>query len=76
MKVYSSNSDPEEPERVEYVNTVAFINFNRNLPKALDKITVPKIKEFKTINDISWSLMNGRSYHLLAIASDNFVKIF
>ena len=46
------------------------------MPKSLERISVPKIKETKTINDISWALMNGRSYHLLAIASDNFVKIF
>ena len=61
---------------MENSNTVIFINFNRNQPKALERISVPKIKESKNINDISWALMNGRSYHLLAIASDAFVKIF
>lgn len=44
--------------------------------KPLEKIVVPKIKETKTINDISWALMNGRSYYLLAVASDSFIKVF
>lgn len=37
---------------------------------------MPKIKESRTINDISWALMNGRSYYLLAVASDAFIKVF
>jgi hypothetical protein len=73
MKIY--NSDREE-EAQENNNTLLFINFNRNMVKPLEKISVPKIKEFKTINDVSWALMNGRSYHLLAVASDAFIKIF
>lgn len=76
MKIYN-NSIEEEEERPESISTVAFVNFNRNMMnKPLEKIVVPKIKETKTINDISWALMNGRSYYLLAVASDSFIKVF
>ena len=34
------------------------------------------IKENRTVNDISWALINGRSYNLLGVASDNSVRIF
>ena len=75
MKIFS-NSMEEQEEKIEISNTIVFINFNRNLNKPLQKINVPKIKETKTINDVSWALMNGRSYYLLAVASDSFIKVF
>jgi hypothetical protein len=75
MKIYSGAIEEEE-EKIENVNTIAFVNFRSNFNKPLEKISVPKIKEVKTINDISWALMNGRSYYLLAVASDAFIKVF
>jgi hypothetical protein len=75
MKIFQ-NAIEEEEEKPEAISTVAFVNFNRNLGKPLEKISVPKIKESRTINDISWALMNGRSYYLLAVASDAFIKVF
>lgn len=32
--------------------------------------------ETESVNDVSWSLMNGRSYHLVASATDVSVRIF
>lgn len=75
MKTFSYNGEPER-EIFETTNTVAFVNFSRNLAKPLERISVPGIKEKEAINDISWALMNGRSYHLLAIAADTFIKVF
>lgn len=31
--------------------------------------------ELQSVNDISWSLMNGRSYHMLAYSTKQNVKI-
>jgi|JI9StandDraft_2_1071091.scaffolds.fasta_scaffold123627_2 hypothetical protein len=75
MKTYGLTNEPER-ETFENSNTVVFVNFSRsNVNKPLEKISVPAIKEREAINDISWALTNGRSYHLLAIASETFVKI-
>lgn len=43
----------------------------------LEKINAPVFKDIKVaVNDISWAFVNGRSYHLLAIATDSFTRIF
>lgn len=77
MKIYNPSSNTEEVEKLESTNSVAFILFNKSSEsKPLERIIVPKIKESKAINDISWALMNGRSYYLLAIASESFLKIY
>lgn len=33
-------------------------------------------EEMESVNDVSWALMNGRSYHLVASATDTCVRIF
>lgn len=43
----------------------------------LEKIQCPALKGINSaVNDISWAFVNGRSYHLLAIATDTFTKVF
>jgi hypothetical protein len=32
--------------------------------------------ETESVNDVSWALMNGRSYHLVAMSTDTLVRIF
>jgi hypothetical protein len=32
--------------------------------------------ETESVNDVSWGLMNGRSYHLVAMSTDTVVRIF
>lgn len=75
MKIYDV-SMKEEEEKHDNSPTVVFVNFNRALNKPLEKLSVPKLREARTINDISWALMNGRSYYILGVASDAFIKVF
>lgn len=43
----------------------------------LEKISAPAFKDIKSaVNDISWAFVNGRSYHLLAIATDSYTRVF
>jgi inhibitor of KinA sporulation pathway (predicted exonuclease) len=43
----------------------------------LQKINAPAFKDIKSaVNDISWAFVNGKSYHLLAIATDACTKLF
>ena len=34
------------------------------------------MKETQAINDVSWASVQGRSYHLLAVATDAFSKVY
>lgn len=42
----------------------------------LKKISKSNIRETHAVNDISWAPVHGRSYHLLAVATDNATKIY
>jgi hypothetical protein len=70
-------SRPEdEPIKIEPISTVAFAYFDYEKFE-LQKILAPAFKEIKSaVNDISWAYVNGRSYHLLAIATDTCTKLF
>lgn len=68
------NSPTDQPKKLEPPSTtLAFVTFNKS--KQLTKIN-HSIKEKDSINDISFALMNGRSYYLLAIATDSGIKVF
>ena len=67
-------SPTDQPNKLEPPSTtLIFVTFNKN--KQLSKIN-HFIKEKDSINDLSFALMNGRSYYLLAIATDSGMKIF
>ncbi len=78
MKVLNGfkNKLEDQPIKIDAVSTVAFAYFDYE-NYVLDKINAPAFKDFKTaVNDISWAFVNGRSYHLLAIASDTQTKVY
>lgn len=62
--------------KVEQICTVAFAYFDYE-NYSLEKVNAPAFKDIKSaVNDISWAFVNGRSYHLLAIATDSFTRVF
>ena len=61
-------------KKIKPSNTIQFVKITKD--KEFRVIKEHSIHETRTINDISWALINGRSYNLLAIASDVGVKIF
>ena len=70
------NKPEDEPIKIQPMSTVAFAYFDYE-NYSLQKINAPAFKDTKTaVNDISWAFVNGRSYHLLAIATDSYTKVF
>lgn len=70
------NRPEDDPIKIEPIVTVAFAYFDYE-NYSLEKINAPAFKDMKAaVNDISWAFVNGRSYHLLGIATDACSKVF
>lgn len=78
MKVLNGfkNKPEDQPIKIQPISTVAFAYFDYE-NYSLQKINAPAFKDLKaSVNDISWAFVNGRSYHLLSIATDLYTKVF